>query len=659
MPEKVKDRLLLISILLLLWNPIVVWLYSRNIAIAVLIPLCIIVIGLALQNSKYLRLKAWFFNICAICSILFYSEVVFTSVYKARDIPNLYELRCNYYFNKPYLDQKFHDPEFVSRYRTNKQGYRIDNLTSPDQEIKQCDWLFIGDSYTQGAQVDYENLFTSLLYKDFPDKVIVNAGISGAGLYDELNYFIDKGKKLKPNVVFLEIGAFNDFLNVVEHHAGLQEYLMEWSSMYRYLQYNVTNTDELPLGRWTEPFFPNREDNIDNNIFYKQSSSVKEADKKALKECIHEFKNQVESVGGKLVLLFLPSKEQTSPELLKEVLRAYNIKDAEIDLSIPGNICKEIATKEDIHYINLEDDFKNSDVFPFFQHDEHMNATGHWLIAERIKRDFSKIGGIYDYVSTSNSHDRYPSFYPDGTLLYQSQTDDFSLINNTNVNNNQTNELWRSVSELVHPTMSKSKRYLAFTEGDQEHSETDVILFDYETNKEIKLNNADCYAAIPSFNQTETQIVYPEWKSNTHIPYITIYDIPSKQSMSFHDGAECWRPIFDHEGKGIFYIQKQTSKSNFIIKYYDLRSGSKSVVLKQNYEIWDIALSPSGRCLAYAGNKDGNWDLFLYSLDSHKTRQITHSIGDEWDPSFGVKDNDLWFAGVFGFNDGIYHITIK
>ena len=63
--------------------------------------------------------------------------------------------------------------------------------------------------------------------------------------------------------------------------------------------------------------------------------------------------------------------------------------------------------------------------------------------------------------------------------------------------------------------------------------------------------------------------------------------------------------------------------------------------------------------MAYAGNKDGNWDLFLLDLESKQTRQLTHTLGDEWDPAFGVSDSDLWFAGVFGFNNGIYHITIK
>ena len=172
----------LLLVLLLLWNPIVLWLYYQSMVIAFLLPLLIVILGFAISKIRSLRLKVWAFNLAAIASILFHAEVIFTMVYADKDIPNLYELHGKYYFNKPYLDQQFNDPEFVTRYKTNCQGYRIDDLTSQDQKIEKCDWLFIGDSYTQGAQVEYNQLFSSLIYKDFPDKVIVNAGISGAGL---------------------------------------------------------------------------------------------------------------------------------------------------------------------------------------------------------------------------------------------------------------------------------------------------------------------------------------------------------------------------------------------------------------------------------------------------------------------------------------------
>lgn len=95
----------------------------------------------------------------------------------------------------------------------------------------------------------------------------------------------------------------------------------------------------------------------------------------------------------------------------------------------------------------------------------------------------------------------------------------------------------------------------------------------------------------------------------------------------------------------------------FEIQKYDIVSKKTMPVLKTGYNIWDIAVSPSGNKICYAGNKDGNWDLFLYDLTSKQLRQLTHSTGNEWDPVFYSED-EIWFAGELGINNGIYHINI-
>lgn len=649
----------LLLVLLLLWNPIVLWLYYQSMVIAFLLPLLIVILGFAISKIRSLRLKVWAFNLAAIASILFHAEVIFTMVYSDKDIPNLYELHGKYYFNKPYLDRQFNDPEFVTRYKTNCQGYRIDDLTSQNQKIEKCDWLFIGDSYTQGAQVEYNQLFSSLIYKDFPDKVIVNAGISGAGLYDELYYFKDKGKELSPKVVFLQIGAFNDFMNIKEHVPSLQDYIMEWSALYRYFEYNIANSDELPLCRWTEPFFPNKEDNIDNNIFFKQTSNYKESDKRAFKNCITEFKKEVEAVGGQLVLIFIPSKEQVSQELLKEVLDAYNIGKDEIDLTIPNKLCQSVANDLGMQLYDLTAEFCHSKTYPFFAHDEHMNVVGHQLIAEKIVKEMSSISGKYEYQSEGNFHERYPTLHADGTMVYQSQAEHYYTINRLNINNGNREELWRGVSELVHPMISSDGRYLVFTEGEQESLNTDVVLYDFPKNNQIAINKKPTKGSIPCISKSATKIAFPCWTLDETIPQIAIYDIATGKQTQFKDGVECWRPLFSNDECFIYYIQKETHDSHFIIKQYDVTTGEKSIVLKQPFDIWDIAVSPSGKYIAYAGNKDANWDLFIYDTEHKHSRQITHTIGDEWDPAFGVSDDELWFAGVFGFNDGIYHVRLK
>lgn len=626
--------------------------------IAVFITLCVLLIAFAIYPLNQYRLKIWLFNVCAIVSVLLHSEIIFSLVYTDRVTPNLYKLCGKYYFNKPYLSQMFNSPEFVSIYKTNSQGYRIDELTRSDHVVSKCDWLFIGDSFTQGAQVNYSELFSTLMYRTNPDKIIINAGISGAGLYDELNFFKSKGSKLKPEVVFLQVGSFNDFINIREHKVSFQDYLMEWSSLYRELDLQMYSAEELPLGRWTEPFFPNKEDNITSNIFYKESCDFKEQDKLKFAECIREFKNEVERCGGRLILFLIPSKEQTSSTLLHEVLNAYRISDEEIDLSIPGKLCKKVAEDNRILFVDMTEDFVQSENFPFFAHDEHMNCLGHQLVANRLDKALKR-EGVPEYMSIGNYHERYPTIYNDGSLVYQSQDENYHYIRSLNLNNGHITALRRGISELVHPTFSKDKRFLVFTEGDQEHSETDVMLYDFTTQKLKRLNQGDAYGSIPMFSSDGNMVAYPEWDRRSRRTRIKVYNVGTGMYESFSDGAECWRPLFAERDSKILYIQKNTPESRFVIKEYNRELKKSSTILAESYEIWDIALSPSGRFLAYAGNKDGNWDLFLYDLQTKKNTQLTKTLGDEWDPCFGLRDDELWYAGVFGFNDGIYRMSIR
>lgn len=321
-----------VSVALLLVNPVVVALLTRSVTVVLLAATVLAATAVAVTRCRSMRVRVWAFNIAALLGVSLTAELLFRELLPDKVLPNLYELHGDYYFNRPLLDRTFRTPEYVSHYRTNCQGLRIDALTNAHDTLNRCDWLFIGDSYTQGAQVDYADLFTSRLFRTFSDMVIVNAGISGAGLYDELAFFRDKGRRLRPQTVFLQIGVFNDFFGISRHRATFQDWLQTHSDLYRYLAYNVFSTDSLPLGRWTEPFFPTRQENVDRNILFRETSPQKEADIRAFGECLAEWKREVESVGAQLVIVLIPSKEQVSSERLAEVTRRYAISPADLDM---------------------------------------------------------------------------------------------------------------------------------------------------------------------------------------------------------------------------------------------------------------------------------------------------------------------------------------
>lgn len=641
------------------FNPIVLLILFKSYWIAILLPLFIVFGSYYLCKLSWLRLTVWAFNIFAIIGLGLNAELIFRSLYSDKNVPNIYEVRGNYYFNKPNLNQRFDDEEFYSRYITNCQGYRMDESSNPNDTIKSCDWLFIGDSFTQGAQVNYDEMFTSLIYRDFPDKIIVNAGLSGAGLYESLNYLKDEGEKLKPKRIFLQIGAFNDFYNIKERHAGWNEYLMEYSDLYRYLQYNILDNPNLPLGRWTEPFFDNIEENAKYNIFFKQTSSEKKADLEAFSKVITDFKAEADKIGAELVVLLIPSKEQISDDMLTEVKRRFNIKDSELDMSAPNQLTRAVCKNLGLQLIDLYSVFRNNPKFPFFIRDEHLNCEGHKLIASEIVKAYYEERGKYSNFSRLNKNERYPTFFDEGmSVLFQAADGEQYKILSSNLIRHREEVIWTSSKELIHPTISSDGNWLAFTQGDQDKGETDIILFNRQTNNDIMVNDFGFRGAIPMFSNNSKLLAYPKWQNGKN-PVISIYDIEMGREIIAigNEDFEVWRPIFTPDDTALLYIRMEND-GLFGVHKYDLTTGKDSQVLKQQFNIWDIAISPNGEKLAFAGNKDGNWDLFMYDFVSGKVNQLTHTLGNEWDPVF-CSDNELWFAGEFGFNNGIYHIELK
>lgn len=219
----------------------------------------------------------------------------------------------------------------------------------------------------------------------------------------------DEGAKLKPKRIFLQIGAFNDFYNIKERHAGWSEYLMEYSDLYRYLQYNILDNPDLPLGRWTEPFFDNREENAKYNIFFKQTSEEKEADDKVFARVIREFKQEADKLDAELIVLLIPSKEQVSDDMLADVKNHFNIKDDELDMQAPNKLTRKICEEQGVRLIDLYSSFRSNPKFPFFFRDEHLNSEGHKLIASEITKALTDEKDRYIAFSRFNKNERYPN----------------------------------------------------------------------------------------------------------------------------------------------------------------------------------------------------------------------------------------------------------
>ncbi|MDZ4196108.1 MAG: hypothetical protein U1C51_02535 [Candidatus Izemoplasmatales bacterium] len=661
-------RIILLLTIIVLINPVVLFLVSESLIISTITLFLVIVFFFFItERKKYKPISILIFNFILVLSFFLHVEAIFTFNFSDYIIDDLYEVKDKHYFNKPYLYKTFYDKESTIQYKTNKQGFRIGAEDEPEIEVFQADWLFLGDSYTQGAQVQYEDLYTTKLFNFFPDKIIINAGISGFGLPDEYYYFINEGKKLNPSKVFLQICNFNDFMNVVERKSGFSDYFMSYSNFARFILYGFkyANPPELPLGRWAEPFYPDEKSNEDYNVFYKKSSEKKKQDLKNFERYLSKLNVAVKKIGAELVLIQIPTKEQVYYHYFEEVISGYNIDVSKLDMYFPNKLLDSLCSAICVKHIDLLQTFYDSEHELFYRFDEHLNVLGHQQMAKGIS-DFllsegaKKSGSVI--LSSLNSGDRYPNFSPSvsNLLSFQSFKDgNFELFLGDSLIQYTQRLTCNSIDEL-HPWLSPDNEQIVFTEGNQAENRTKVVMMNINgSERRYITKDKSTFGAIPSFSSDGTRIAYAEWryddtKSFFTNSYITVYNILSNEkNIITSESVESWRPIFSPCNEKLFFISKEIN-DQFDVFEYTFSSKTKRNLTNTKWDEWDPAVSRTGEHLVYASKKDGNWDLFLYEIESGFILQLTESSGNEWDPTFSLCSKYLYYAGSFGFRNGIF-----
>ncbi len=645
---------------MLLVNPAIIYLVTNSIVFVVLAMVTVIATFLIIIKKAQGAL-VYFINFTCLLGLFLYAEAIFTYSFSEYVIRDLYDIRQTYYFNKPFLRERFSDKEYIVDYVTNAQGYRINAEDDQSREIGQVDWLFLGDSYTQGAQVANEQLFTSLLYHDFPHKVILNAGISGFGLSEELNYFKKEGRKLRPKKVFLQICNFNDFMKVVERQSDFSDYLMNYSNLYRSLLYPIKfeNPAELPLGRWTEPFYPTRKLNADYNIYFRQQSEAKKKDLDNFERLLTEIAASVREIGAELIVFQLPSKEQLYFHYLDEVITGFDLDIREFDMTIPNRFLKSLCESRKIRYLDLFEAFSRAEKEVFFEYDEHLNPFGHEVLASALSAFLISERSGVEYLSQSNSGDRYPSFNGDGSkICFQSMRDgNMELFLTDRDLLHQTRLTFNSVDEL-HPSFFDNETKIVFTEGDQERGNTRISWLDLE-NRTRGYIEKDSFGAIPDVCSDKV-ITYAKWTKDRFgkmtLPVIAAFDIPrQEENIITSSQYESWRPVQWRDS--IAYISKRNNV--FGLYVYSRSSATESVLVEGPDDIWDPSFSPDGRRIVFSMKQNDQWDLFLMDLRDRELIRLTDTIGDEWDATFSPDGRFIYFAGVFGLRNGIYRMAVR
>lgn len=648
-----------IVVILFLANPITLFLLFENFWIATIIPLFFIIMEIVLLKKTKTGF-IYLFYLIFFLSLGYHTELIFNTCFPNLIIKNFYTIQNDIFFNKPNLRETIEDKEYETNYYTNCQGYRISSKMDPETKISQCDWLFIGDSYVQGAQVEFEDLFTTKLFKYFPDKTIVNAGISGFGIAEEFKLYKSLKSDLRPKKVFLVVCNFNDFMNVDGNKIDFSDYLMDKSNFVRYILFDLkySNPQSLPIGRWTEPFYPDKQTNLDYNVFYKEKSQKKLDDLTAFFQYLSLFNSEVNADGGELVIIQIPSKEQVYFKYFEEVVDAFKIPVEDLDMNYPNDLLTEYSQMLKIKLIDLREPFAKSEFEVYFQYDEHLNIYGHEAIANAISDCFQDKSNKVELLSDGVTVCRYPTYYPaENFILYQSFIDRNFEILVSDTSFRSFNRLTFDDINETHPVYKDS--ILLFSEGNQGDGNLKIAQLNLKQNTRNGITPDGVFGGIPQFSNNSTTIIsYAEWTSDTASKsrIVLLNTFSGQKKYLSIDNLDSWRSIFSKNDSLIYYIRRDDNAHN--IYCVDVFSGKSTLVFDSDYDIWDIEISPDERQLVFAGNPDGNWDLFILNLKSHTVSRLTKTIGDEYDPFF-LHNNEILYAGVYGFNCGIFKLRIN
>lgn len=105
---------------------------------------------------------------------------------------------------KPHTDSIWEMKDRMpSRTTTNSQGLRMEyDLTFPKTKQR---ILLLGDSFTFGPYLHNQDTYPAILDRTYPDKEVINAGVCGYTIRDELWLFTEKAKYVEPDIVILQV----------------------------------------------------------------------------------------------------------------------------------------------------------------------------------------------------------------------------------------------------------------------------------------------------------------------------------------------------------------------------------------------------------------------------------------------------------------------
>lgn len=275
-------------------------------------------------------------------------------------------------------------PEFRVPLRINGHGFRADREYSyqPPPGVQRI--VAVGDSYTFGHGVEVDQTFLALLERELDRTEVLNLGVSGYGVDQQLLMLTSRGFRYQPDVVLLGLYVPDIFRNDDDYHGRHAKPRFE---LGRDGELKLTH---VPVPELTGPPPPPK--GLSRSRLYHLVETKLEyrgfGDSWGLTEAIlQEMDEKTQAAGARLVAVIIPTEPavygsafdrwlqgQTS-DRVADILRRNGIDYLD---PVPSLIARAHANPEERLY---------------YERDGHLTATGHQILGRLLRDHLQKTEG--------------------------------------------------------------------------------------------------------------------------------------------------------------------------------------------------------------------------------------------------------------------------
>ncbi|AFM06234.1 hypothetical protein Fleli_3931 [Bernardetia litoralis DSM 6794] len=293
---------------------------------------------------------------------------------------------------------------------TNSFGFKDSTVFKAKQNLDKKQAVFIGDSFTEGVGVVYENTFFGQMRKEFSKNdnlQLWNAGcVSYSPLiyYNKIKYYTEvENFKIDYLWVFIDGSDIQDEINYKAHVPNCSEKYTPKAGTIEYYRYNIKKDNSL-YAIYTNHSLIIR---LVSNTYKKFFTSKKDSEQQRyVKNRLAWIDNEeIYQEWGKKGIELAENHMQELVELCKEkniklTIAVYPWAEMINNHERQLKTWEKFTQKNNIPLINLfsvfsqkvkETSFEEVDKKYFIEGDGHWNAEGHHLVAETIKKPFEEM----------------------------------------------------------------------------------------------------------------------------------------------------------------------------------------------------------------------------------------------------------------------------